>query len=116
MLKVTKGSDVVEIRFDHKFLESYEVEGLTGVYVEEGRRCSVTVVNVNGTQVGQGVSICHPGDNFNKALGRKKSLAEAIFNLDIRLRTRIWKEYENKIGFKSRKLTEKIKEMNDSEK
>ena len=40
-----------------------------------------------------GAGLCHPNDQFNKAIGRKVALARAISGLPRETRTQIWKAY-----------------------
>lgn len=99
MLRVKRGSDEIEVRFDHKVCGPNEIEGITGTCVDEDRRCSLATVSLNGNPVGRGMAICHPVDNFCRATGRKKALAYAVFPLSKELRKAIWHEYEIRCGF-----------------
>ncbi len=99
MLRVTQGSDNIEVRFDHRLCKSHEIESFIGVFVEGERRCSLVVVSSNGEEVGRGIAICHPVDNFCRAIGRKKALAYALFPLAKEARKAVWKEYEIQCGF-----------------
>ncbi|RLC89075.1 MAG: hypothetical protein DRJ03_00530 [Chloroflexi bacterium] len=99
MLRVALGSDEVEVRFDHKFCAPDEIEGLTGICVDENRRCSLATVNLNGKMVGRGLAVCHPGDNFCRATGRKKAMAYAVHPLSKEFRAAVWREYEVQMGF-----------------
>lgn len=99
MLRVKRGSDEVEVRFDHKFCTPDEIEGLTGICVDEDRRCSLATANLNGQVVGRGMAVCHPVDNFCRATGRKKALAYALHPLSKEVRTAVWREYEVQCGF-----------------
>jgi len=90
------GTDNIEIRFDHRMQEPYEIEGLTGVCVEESRRCSIATVNVNGRYVGEGIAICHPSDNFCRTIGRKRALADAMYALTKDARTAAWSAYKER--------------------
>lgn len=99
MLRVKLGSDEVEVRFDHKLCTPDEIEGVTGVCVDEDRRCTLATVSLNGSPVGQGMSICNPIDNFRKSTGRKKALAYGLHPLTIELRTAVWELYEVELGF-----------------
>lgn len=99
MLRVTEGDDNIEVRFDHKILDPSDIEGLTGICVEESRRCSMVAVDLNGKKVGRGISICNPVDNFCKSIGRKIALADGLCCLNKNLRTAIWKAYWEMCGF-----------------
>lgn len=99
MLRVTHGSDEVEIRFDHKLCPPHEIEGITGISVDEDRRCSLATTTLNGQVVGKGMVVCHPNDNFCRATGRKGALAYAIHPLSKELRTAVWTAYEVAMGF-----------------
>lgn len=94
MLRIRIDSDEIEVWFDHKVCEPGEIESVTGVYVEEDRKCSTAKVCLNGKVVGRGMSICNPGDNFCKAIGRKKALAFALFPLTRSVRKAVWSEYK----------------------
>jgi len=99
MLRVRQGSDEVEIRFDHKFCRPDEIEGLTGICVDEDRRCTLATLQLNGSVISRGMAVCHPADNFCRATGRKKALVYAIHPLDKQFRAAIWREYEAQCGF-----------------
>lgn len=112
MLKVKCGMDNIEIRFDHKFCEPDEIESLTGICVDEDRRCSLATVSLNGKQICCGMAICNPIDNFCRSTGRKKALADALYIPGVNrkflppslwfnkeMRTAIWREYEAMCGF-----------------
>lgn len=99
MLRVTMGPDEVEVRFDHKFCTPDEIEGLTGICVDDERRCTVVTTSLNGSIVGKGMAVCHPGDNFCRTTGRKKALAYALHPLSKALRADVWREYEVQMGF-----------------
>jgi len=99
MLRITNGSDEIEIRFDHKWVDPGEVEGMTGTFIDDERRCTFATASLNGELSGRGMSVCHPGDNFCKMTGRKKALAYAISQFPRQLRSAIWTEYKNKCSF-----------------
>lgn len=108
MLRITHGKDKIEVRFYHEIYEPYEIEGLTGIDVDENRRCTLAIIRLNGVHTGQGTSICHPEDNFCRKIGRKRALKDALFSLGRKieqyrspslikeLRTAIWDEYKAK--------------------
>jgi len=98
MLRVTHKSDEVAIKFDHKWCSPEEIERITGVHVEDKRRCTMVTVELNENIVGTGLAVCHPGDNFCRHTGRKKAMAYAIYPLSKELRTAVWEEYEIQIG------------------
>lgn len=99
MLRVTHGSDKIEVRFDHMLCKPHEIESFTGVFVDESRRCSLATVNINGKEVGRGMAICNPVDNFCRSIGRKNSLSDALCRLTREARKAVWKEYEIQCGF-----------------
>lgn len=99
MLRVTLGPDKVEVWFEHKFCGPSEIEGITGVCVDEDRRCSMATVSLNGSQIGRGMAVCNPVDNFCRSTGRKKALAYALHPLTKGLREAVWEEYEVQMGF-----------------
>lgn len=99
MLRITHGVDKVEIRFDHKWCDPYEIEDITGVCVDDERRCTVITTSLNGNVVGRGMAVCNPCDNFCRSTGRKKALAYALHPLNKELRTAVWYEYQMSIGF-----------------
>jgi hypothetical protein len=98
MLRVTDEGRKIEIRFDHKVLESDVIEGMSGICIDGERRCTVATLILNGQINGQGISICHSKDNFNKAMGRKRALSEVLYQLSKKTRTSIWKEYHKQCG------------------
>jgi len=120
MLRMAHGEDEIEIRFYHEIYEPYEIEGITGINVDEARRCTRAIIrltsctkNGDNTHTSHGTSICHPEDNFCRKIGRKRALQEALFSLSRqlgmygknndgigmkpqqlkKLRTAIWNEY-----------------------
>lgn len=107
MLKVKHNGNNIEIRFYNEILESFKIEGLTGRDFDENRKCYLATISINGVHVSQGISVCHPKDNFCKAIGRKKALAHALFNnfdphqyhsmthFTKEVRTAIWQEYKS---------------------
>jgi len=99
MLRVKEGLDEVEIRFDHRWCHPDEIEGLTGLCVEEDRRCTLVTTIFNGNTLDKGMSVCHPGDNFCRSTGRKKALAYALSPLSKSLRNAVWTEYKAKCSF-----------------
>jgi len=99
MFRVTQGDNVVEIMFKHKMMEDYEIEGMTGTCVDEKRKCSLATVIVNGLETGRGIAICHPGDNFCRAIGRKRALKDALSSVPKKLRTAIWRSYLAKCSY-----------------
>lgn len=99
MLRITRGSDQIEVRFDHMFCGPHEIKGLTGIDVEADRRCSLVTININDCFVSKGMIVCHPGDNFCRSTGRKKALAIALKSLSKVARTAVWTQYNIEIGF-----------------
>lgn len=112
MLKITHGEYKIEVRFFHRFCRPYDIKSITGICVNEDRRCSfamVTFIHVNGQLSSDttndqltyhGMAVCHPVDNFCRATGRKRALSNALLGLaDKELRKAIWKEYEARCGF-----------------
>ncbi len=100
MLMVKYENNNIEIRFDHKFCGPHEIETLTGIHVDEDRRCSLVTIIINGdyNRAYLGMAICHPSDNFSRASGRKRALAHALSNIEVSkgVRTAIWEEYKTK--------------------
>lgn len=96
MLRVARGDDNIEVRFDHKVLQPYEIESMTGRDFDEERRCSLVTININNETISVGISVCHPVDNFCRSTGRKLALTDALSGIDKETRTVIWKEY-NKV-------------------
>jgi len=74
----------VHTRIDPEAEESYDNRRITLCVVEDENR----------TFVGQ--AICNPKDQYNKSIGRKVSLTDAISGLDKQARTSVWKEYLTK--------------------
>lgn len=98
MLRVKYENKNIEIRFDHKFCGPHEIEFLTGINVDENRRCSLVTIIINGdyNRPVLGMAVCHPSDNFSRASGRKRALTHALSDMVVSkgLRTAIWKEYK----------------------
>jgi hypothetical protein len=93
MLRVKSATGEIKVRFDHRFCDPSEIEGITGIWVDGDRRCSLATVSLNEHIVGRGMAVCHPGDNFCRSTGRKRALADAVFPLDYAVRKAIWDEY-----------------------
>lgn len=94
MLRVQLGGDNIEVKFDYRLCTPIEIEGKTGVCVDEDRRCSLAKVYLNDELFNIGMAICNPNDNFCKTIGRKKALADGIYALSKKLRTAVWEEYK----------------------
>ena len=94
MLRVEHDGINVEIRFYHKICKPHEVESITGVCVDDDRRCSLAELHLNGVWSNRGASVCHPSDNFCRAIGRKRALKDAIFALSKDVRSKIWDAYK----------------------
>lgn len=78
-----------------KFKHTYIVIPPSIEFENENRRFTIcTVEDGKRTLVGQ--SICHPKDQFCKAIGRKVALADAIRGLSKETRKTIWDEYHSK--------------------
>ena len=101
MLKILDSTTnaLIEVRFYYEYFEPFKLEGLTGESFDEGRRGSIATVTIDGILAGQGTAICHPSDNFCRAIGRKKALTEAISALSKKTRSAIWAEYNTQCGF-----------------
>ena len=89
----------IEVLFHHKVLTANEVWEVSGADVDGPRRCSTAVVKICGIEQSQGTTICHPGDNFNKAVGRQKALIKVLFGLNREIRKAVWEKYGSEIGF-----------------
>lgn len=111
MLKVTYNFTKIEVRFYHRICTPTEIGQHTGFEVDGNRRCSlvtVSISNPNEAIIGHertdyrnyhGMAICNPSDNFCRASGRKKALAEAMFPLPKEVRKIVWAEYNIQCGF-----------------
>lgn len=94
MLRVKLDKDYVEVRFDHRICTPDEIEGYTGICVDEDRKCSLAKVSLNGEPFSIGMAVCNPNDNFCKAIGRKNALTYGVCTLSKELRTAVWTEYK----------------------
>lgn len=99
MLKVMCSRDKIEVWFYHKFIGIPELSDFVGISFDGNRRCSWAIVKVNGNDVYQGIAICHPNDNFSRAIGRKRALTDALRLLSKDIRTAVWKEYRVQCSF-----------------
>jgi hypothetical protein len=99
MLKVICGRDKIEVWFYHKILDPSELNNFTGVCFDESRRCSLAMVKLNKNHAYQGIAVCHPNDNFSRAVGRKRALRDAMYSLPENIRTAVWEEYKIRCGF-----------------
>lgn len=102
MLRVKTDQGDIEVRFDHKWLTSIEIENMTGEdnkYVKD-RRCSLVLIRWDGKDFAEGLAICHSHDNFCKATGRKLALEDALLTMcSPKIRTAIWEEYKARCKF-----------------
>jgi hypothetical protein len=98
-LRLKSDCGEIEVLFHHREYSAQEIYTLVGEIVDGPRRCSGAVVIVNEVVHRNGVAICHPKDNFNKALGRQKALTKALCGLSKISRTDVWLEYNAEIGF-----------------
>lgn len=99
MLRIKNGSDEVKIMFDHMWRGPGEINKLAGSCTGDYRRCTLVTIDINDEFVCQGVAVCHPGDNFCRATGRKQALKNAVSSLSKSLRSAIWSEYKDKCSF-----------------
>ncbi len=107
MLRVTSSDGKrIEVRFFHQECDPGFIEAKTGIVVDENRRCSRAVVSIQNTvgELGnhsetEGISVCHPKDNFSRSIGRKRALREALFSLSKDIRCAVWDQYEVDMGF-----------------
>lgn len=95
MLRVETQNGIIEVKFDHRFLDENAIESLTGMCVYGSRRCSMVTITKDGRELGRGMCVCNPVDNFNKKVGRKLSLRYALdmAGLNKTIRSKIWKQY-----------------------
>lgn len=98
-LRLKSSCGEIEVFFQHKMLTADEVWDVAAVSVVGSRRCSTAIVRVNGVMQKEGTIVCHPRDNFNKALGRQKSLTKALSFFTKAIRKSVWNKYESEIGF-----------------
>ena len=64
MFRLTVGNEKVEIRFDHKYLEPYEIKSMSGICVDGSRRCTLATLRLDGEVYNLGMSICNSVDNL----------------------------------------------------
>lgn len=98
-LRLKSSCGDIEVFFHHKILSVAEIWENSGADVDGPRRCSTTVIRVNGVLQKEGTIVCHPNDNFNKALGRQKSLTKALCGFHREIRKAVWEKYKSEIGF-----------------
>jgi len=103
MLFVKIGEQEFDISFRYSEESPESVRNLTDAVVDGPRRCSFANVFMDGESMTEGVAVCHKGDNFCKAIGRKRALRWAISDFPADVRRAIWTAYEIKFGFKNRK-------------
>lgn len=78
-----------------KFKHTYIVIPPSIEFVNENRRFTICTVE-DGERMFVGQAICHPKDQFCKAIGRKIALADAIRGLPKEERKTIWDEYHSR--------------------
>ena len=98
-LRLKSSCGEIEVLFHHKVLSANETWEASGANVDGPRRCSTSVVKIDGVEQGRGTIVCHPSDNFNKALGRQKSLTKALDYFSRAIREAVWVQYGKEIGF-----------------
>ncbi len=99
MLKVVHEKQTAEIRFYYEILDRVQIEARTGKRVDKNRRCSFVTITMDDGRVYQGMAICHSNDNFCRATGRKRALADALKYtpegpIQKDFRTAIWNAYK----------------------
>jgi hypothetical protein len=101
MLRLVFGKQNIAIKFYHKKLEAKEILDMHGARVDGPRRCTMARISFDGEKADDtyGLSVCNPVDNFNRSIGREKSLADCLRRFDKRLRSKVWQEYEVQFGF-----------------
>lgn len=99
MLRLKVNDVDYRVSFVHKNLDEYETECYIGRGVDEPRRATVATISSGDTILSKGVSICHPGDIFRRATGRKIALADALSKLNKPLRKEIWTAYKSRCKF-----------------
>ncbi len=85
----------IEIFFNHEFIsnEDFMFEGCR-FSDDKGRRVTIVSIFVDSEQISEGVSICNIVDNFNRSIGRKLALKDALSKIDDKnLRKIIWNNY-----------------------
>jgi hypothetical protein len=62
---------------------------------EENRHSECTITTQAGAFVGKGYAKCHPKDNFNKEIGRRKSMEKAMEDASLSKEDRavMWSNY-----------------------
>lgn len=98
-LRLKSSCGEIEVLFHHKVLSANETWEASGANIDGPRRCSTSVVKIDGVEQGRGTIVCHPSDNFNKALGRQKSLTKALNCFSRAIRKAVWDKYGSEIGF-----------------
>ena len=98
-LRLKNSYGEIEVVFHHKVLSANETWEASGADVDGPRRCSTALVMIDGVEQGRGTIVCHPNDNFSKALGRQKSLTLALDCLSRAIRKDVWDKYGLQIGF-----------------
>jgi hypothetical protein len=94
-IKFNHNDQQVEVKFSHDFISREDAlfAGIKSVS-EEGRRVTTAKILKNNQEICQGVSICRPPDNFDRAIGRKIALRCATLEIDDKVfRAKIWDEY-----------------------
>jgi hypothetical protein len=68
--------------------------------INDDRKITSCVINKGSDVLSEGIAIVHPGDNFNRSVGRKIALTRALSKLSLSRedREKIWKAYFSEIG------------------
>jgi len=74
---------------ESEFNVSFQHPTSDGETVRRGTVC--TVEGPEGAVIG--ISICHPEDNFDRSVGRKRALTRALAPFEKEFRTAVWSEY-----------------------
>lgn len=99
MLRLKVDNIDYKVSFMHSNLDEYETEGYIGRGVDEPRRATFATISSGDVILSKGVSICHPGDIFRRATGRKIALADALSRVSKPLRKEIWAAYKSRCKF-----------------
>ena len=95
MIKCNYKKSDIKIYFNYDFVshEDFLFEGYKPKD-EKGRKITRATICIDEKEISVGVAVCRPPDNFNKIIGRKLALKDALYKIEEKdLRKVIWDNY-----------------------
>jgi hypothetical protein len=93
MIKVTHDGMTYRVSFKHYNEHRMSIYAAGMVQSRKGTRCIIDIGNLN-VPIASGYAVCHPSDKFEKEVGRRHALKDAMERFgDKNLRRALWEAY-----------------------